>query len=61
MDSKWEIPREDLLLEHILGEGQFGRVLKGRLHGHAGNYIRYAYLMSFFCPLGRETIHARVM
>lgn len=39
VDSKWEIPRDDLLLEHILGEGQFGRVLKGRLHGQNGKCI----------------------
>ncbi|ODN03157.1 Proto-oncogene tyrosine-protein kinase receptor Ret [Orchesella cincta] len=36
VDIKWEIHRDDLTLEHVLGEGQFGRVLKGKLRGHSG-------------------------
>ncbi|CAL8078296.1 unnamed protein product [Orchesella dallaii] len=36
VDEKWEIHRDDLFLEHVLGEGQYGRVLKGRLRGHSG-------------------------
>ncbi|KAF4527338.1 hypothetical protein B566_EDAN001115 [Ephemera danica] len=27
-DNKWEIPRERLRIEQVLGEGEFGRVLK---------------------------------
>jgi hypothetical protein len=30
------IPRDDLLLEHVLGEGEFGRVLKGMLRSVTG-------------------------
>ncbi|ODM86552.1 Proto-oncogene tyrosine-protein kinase receptor Ret [Orchesella cincta] len=40
VDIKWEIHRDDLTLEHVLGEGQFGRVLKGKLRGHSEKYVR---------------------
>ncbi|XP_035713152.1 uncharacterized protein LOC110856673 isoform X2 [Folsomia candida] len=36
VESKWEIPREDLLLDHVLGEGEFGRVLKGMMRTSNG-------------------------
>ena len=28
-DSKWEFPRESLVLDCVLGEGEFGKVMKG--------------------------------
>ena len=35
-DSKWEFPRADLVLEKTLGEGEFGRVVKGTAYNIAG-------------------------
>ncbi|KAK2152710.1 hypothetical protein LSH36_321g08004, partial [Paralvinella palmiformis] len=29
-DTKWEIPRDNLHLENVIGEGEFGRVVKGQ-------------------------------
>uniref|UniRef100_A0A914UPN7 receptor protein-tyrosine kinase n=1 Tax=Plectus sambesii TaxID=2011161 RepID=A0A914UPN7_9BILA len=35
-DPKYELPRDFLQLEQALGEGQFGKVLKGTLSAHPG-------------------------
>jgi hypothetical protein len=45
VENKWQIPRQDLVLnQEVLGEGEFGRVLKGMMRmGPSG--------MSFFAPL----------
>lgn len=32
MDSEWEIPRDSLFLGKSLGEGAFGKVVKGEGH-----------------------------
>jgi len=37
------IPREDLLLEHVLGEGEFGRVLKGLLRSVTGSIYMFIH------------------
>ena len=31
IEKKWEIPRSNLMLDEIIGEGEFGRVMSGRL------------------------------
>ena len=31
IDKKWEISRIDLMLDQVIGEGEFGRVMSGRL------------------------------
>ena len=31
VDPKWEIPRSNVRLEEILGEGEFGRVIRGQV------------------------------
>ncbi|XP_065209433.1 plexin-A4-like [Planococcus citri] len=33
LDEKWEIPRENVVLGEFLGEGEFGRVVKGNVSG----------------------------
>ncbi|XP_065216994.1 fibroblast growth factor receptor homolog 1-like [Planococcus citri] len=33
-DEKWEIPRKNVVLGEFLGEGEFGRVVKGNVSGH---------------------------
>ncbi|XP_072051273.1 uncharacterized protein [Amphiura filiformis] len=41
-DAKWEFPRTNLVLEDILGEGEFGRVMKAQalsIRGHTGYQI----------------------
>ncbi|XP_037083941.1 proto-oncogene tyrosine-protein kinase receptor Ret-like [Pollicipes pollicipes] len=37
VDCKWEFPRQRLVLGDLLGEGEFGKVLKGRAMGIAGD------------------------
>jgi len=40
-DSKWEFPRHRLDIGELVGEGEFGMVLRARadgIHGHDGNY-----------------------
>ncbi|XP_065209814.1 plexin-A4-like [Planococcus citri] len=34
-DEKWEIPRKNVVLGEFLGEGEFGRVVKGSVSGHS--------------------------
>ncbi|XP_065209510.1 plexin-A4-like [Planococcus citri] len=34
LDETWEIPRENVVLGEFLGEGEFGRVVKGNVSGH---------------------------
>ena len=36
-DKKWEFPRYRLTIEEILGEGEFGKVLKAKADGIGGN------------------------
>ncbi|XP_065216499.1 fibroblast growth factor receptor homolog 1-like [Planococcus citri] len=38
-DEKWEIPRENVVLGDFLGEGEFGRVVKGNVSGHLQQHI----------------------
>ena len=35
-DNKWEVPRERLVLDKTLGEGEFGRVVKAVAHNIDG-------------------------
>ncbi|XP_075152649.1 protein kinase receptor Ret oncogene [Haematobia irritans] len=37
VDSKWEFPRESLVLDSLLGEGEFGKVMKGYATDIGGN------------------------
>uniref|UniRef100_A0A1I8PC28 Protein kinase domain-containing protein n=1 Tax=Stomoxys calcitrans TaxID=35570 RepID=A0A1I8PC28_STOCA len=37
VDSKWEFPRESLALDSLLGEGEFGKVMKGYATDIGGN------------------------
>ena len=42
VDTKWEFPRSQLVIEQVLGEGEFGKVMKGRareIGGRPGNLI----------------------
>lgn len=75
-DSKWEFPRAKLVLDTILGEGEFGKVLKGYatdIDGHTGettvavkmlkngaNSVEMAALMSEF-QLLQEVSHPNVI
>ena len=36
IDKKFEIPRKDLNLEEVLGEGEFGKVVSARAHNIRG-------------------------
>lgn len=36
-DKKWEFPRHRLSIEETIGEGEFGKVLRARADGIAGN------------------------
>lgn len=36
-DEKWEFSRERLIIKDLIGEGQFGRVLKAQASGIAGS------------------------
>lgn len=41
-DPKWEFPRSRLILEHVIGEGEFGKVLKAQaidISGTKGIFI----------------------
>lgn len=75
-DSKWEFPRSQLVLDTILGEGEFGKVLKGfatDIDGRPGettvavkmlktgaNSVELAALMSEF-QLLQEVTHPNVI
>ncbi|KAK4318588.1 hypothetical protein Pmani_010423 [Petrolisthes manimaculis] len=37
IDRKWEFPRSRLVIEQTLGEGEFGKVMKAKAQGIAGN------------------------
>ncbi|XP_065209745.1 fibroblast growth factor receptor homolog 1-like isoform X2 [Planococcus citri] len=39
LDEKWEIPRENIVLGEFLGEGEFGRVVKGNVSGLLQQHI----------------------
>ncbi|XP_065209220.1 plexin-A4-like [Planococcus citri] len=39
LDEKWEIPRKNVVLGEFLGEGEFGRVVKGNVTGHLQQHI----------------------
>ena len=41
MDTKWEFPRQRLVLGELLGEGEFGKVVHGSalgINGASGNH-----------------------
>ncbi|XP_035661723.1 tyrosine-protein kinase receptor Tie-1-like [Branchiostoma floridae] len=40
--SSWEVEREDIRFEHMIGEGQFGHVVRGRLRVPAGYEVLVA-------------------
>ncbi|XP_061393241.1 proto-oncogene tyrosine-protein kinase receptor Ret, partial [Musca vetustissima] len=76
VDSKWEFPRENLLLDSILGEGEFGKVMKayatdiGNCKGvttvavkmlkKGANSVEYMALLSEF-QLLQEVSHPNVI
>uniref|UniRef100_T1J319 receptor protein-tyrosine kinase n=1 Tax=Strigamia maritima TaxID=126957 RepID=T1J319_STRMM len=37
IDSRWEFPRNQLIIEQTLGEGEFGRVMRAKAFGINGN------------------------
>jgi len=48
VESKWLIPRESIFLEKVIGQGEFGRVLKGLAKGIAGmNFIMYFVIIEY--------------
>lgn len=75
-DSKWEFPRSQLVLDTILGEGEFGKVLKGfatdidgrpgdttvavKMLKNGANSVELAALMSEF-QLLQEVAHPNVI
>lgn len=40
-DESWEIPREHLVLQDVIGEGAFGTVMKGTVYGLTGKPSQY--------------------
>lgn len=44
IDRKWEFPRSRLVIEQTLGEGEFGKVMKAKAQGIAGNLGQYIYM-----------------
>ncbi|XP_059094700.1 proto-oncogene tyrosine-protein kinase receptor Ret-like [Tigriopus californicus] len=39
VDAKWEFPRRDLVLEEIIGEGEFGKVMRARAFFRNGDDV----------------------
>lgn len=49
-DPKWEFPRSRLILENVIGEGEFGKVLKAQAMDIAGKKgIIIMYRKSKYC------------
>lgn len=44
-DPKWEFPRNQLIIEQTLGEGEFGRVLRARAKDIAGQSGRFTSML----------------
>lgn len=50
-DKKWEFPRHRLSIEETIGEGEFGKVLRARADGIAGNEGDRRFLNKIFSGL----------